>query len=263
MHSTFHSSLTVFLALTHRSYKMIRSNFSSLIVDGIVLICVNAAVFGYLFPAIGMSSQFIAPAFLGSTMRLFLNIGYGISLQLVNDITFKRYIDYLLTLPMGKNWLISSFVLRFAIELIIITLPLLAGGLFLLSNKISLTHAQWPLFAIIYLMTVLFFAMLFAALAFLSPYDWFMRNLWPRRLAPMMVFSSALVPWKPIYALSPAIAIPFLLNPITYISEGLRSSLLESDNYISPMICLGMLLFFITLIWFLLRYAFNKSLNPV
>lgn len=256
-------SFKTFLALTSRNFKIIVKQLRETLVDGIIFALLNMLLFIYLFPVIGMSADLIGPVFLGSLVSLFFNLGFSLSLRIVFDLKFRRFLDYQLTLPISLFWLFSSYVLAFFAELFMSTTPIIIFSLFILRTKIQLMHANWLLFIIIYLLILLFFSILFLALGILYEYTWFLDNIWPRRLAPLLILGCVYVPWSKVYNLSSIIGSILLVNPITYVSEGLRSSLLGTNGYISPLLCITVLIASIVLSVMLLMYSVKKQLNPV
>lgn len=262
MKRTLHHNFLTFYALTKRNIKTIRSQLTDTIIDGIILTSLNVLVFGYLFPAMGMSAQLVAPVFLGSLLTMFFNLGFSLAMRVVFDIKFNRFIDYHLTLPISKAWLFASYILAFFAELFISTTPVLVFGLFALQSKIPLENAQWLLFVGIYLLALLFFSIFFLALGLLYPYVWFIDNIWPRRLTPLIICGSVYVPWFRVNQLSPLLGRLFLLNPVTYVAEGLRSSLLNNPLFLSPLLCSSALIIS-SIVGLLLLKQSIKKLNPV
>lgn len=241
MKTYYQSNFLVYCALLARSFKTLKQQLPNTIIDGIILTSLNVLVFGYLFPAMSMPESLVAPVFLGSLITMFFNLGFTLATRMVRDLKFTRFIDYLLTLAMDKKWLFGYYVSSFVIELAVSTIPILILGLWALSGKIDLSHANWPLFILVYFMGITLFSIMFLSISFLYPYLWFIDNIWPRRLTPLVISGSVYAPWQRIYQLSPGLGYFFLLNPITYVAEGLRSSLLGGPNYIATPICIGAL----------------------
>ena len=88
-------------------------------------------------------------------------------------------------------------------------------------------------------------------------------HLWPRRLSPLFSFGANFLIWKKVYAFSPKISYLLLANPTVYLSEGLRSTLLDEQHYLPLYICIGMAIFFITFFIGVLAHGVKKRLDPV
>ncbi len=61
-------------------------------------------------------------------------------------------------------------------------------------------------------------------------YDWFLENIWARRINPLVVFASFFFTWKAAHRFSPKISYIMLANPFTYISEGMRATLIGDHH---------------------------------
>lgn len=251
-----------FLALTRRNLKIIFKQLSKPLIDGGIFAVLNMLLFVYLFPVIGMSNDLIGPVFLGSFVSIFFSLGFSMALRIVFDLKYERFIDYQLTLPISLFWLFSSYVIAFFFELFMSTAPILILSLIVLQTKTHFMQMNWPLFIFIYILILFFFSILFLAFGILYEYTWFLDNVWPRRLAPLIGLGCVYVPWMKVYHLSTTIGAALLLNPITYVSEGLRSSLL-GKGYISPLLCIAVLMVSIVLSALLLVHSIKKQLNPV
>jgi len=235
--SSFVQSGRIFLHLVHRDSKVLRARWKKILIDNVISISVFVLVYGHLFPAMGMGASLIGPMFIGSSAMSFFQLGFGLSIKFVQDLKFNRYIDYQVALPLKIEWLFFSYIINFMIEAILVTLPMLVFGIFLLGNKFVIVHTSWFLFGVIYLLTTFFFATLFLWLSFASEYSWFWANVWPRRLEPLFLFGAVFVPWKPLYAFSPFLGIVFLLNPVTHMVEGLRTTLIGGDQFLPFWVC--------------------------
>ena len=146
MQPIYTTSMRVFLALLKRTFFVIVPQLKNTLIDGLFLTSIYVLLFGYLYPEMGMRSNFIGPVFIGSILTLLCSLSFSLAVRMVNDLKYQRFIDYLFTLPIAKTWLFGWYVASFLIELVLATAPLLMFGLFLLRNKIDLTHLQLPLF---------------------------------------------------------------------------------------------------------------------
>ncbi len=263
MQPIYTTSMRVFLALLKRTFFVIVPQLKNTLIDGLFLTSIYVLLFGYLYPEMGMRSNFIGPVFIGSILTLLCSLSFSLAVRMVNDLKYQRFIDYLFTLPIAKTWLFGWYVASFLIELVLATAPLLMFGLFLLRNKIDLTHLQLPLFIPIYAASVLFCSICFLAFSILYDYEWFFDNIWPRRLTPCLIASCSMFPWQKVHAFSPLIGKLFLLNPVTYIAEGLRGALFDPALSLSPLVCLGMLCICNGLAVCLLIHSVKKTFNTV
>jgi ABC-type polysaccharide/polyol phosphate export permease len=254
-------NIRVFCALLRRDLYILSRQLKDFLIDGAIIIITRATLFCYLLPAMGMPEHFIGPAYIGGIISLLLNLNFAQAMLVVFDLKFNRFIDYQLTLPIDPRWLWLQKVLSIAINVFFITAPLIGAGIAILSLQISNMNVHpLPLLGV-YLVSLLFLATFILGCAINYSYDWFMLNIWPRRLTLMFCLGGVLFPWKAVYAFSPVIGRFFLLNPCTYIAEGFRSALLGGNEYISYTICIPVIIGFIGLAWAFLLVSIRKRFD--
>lgn len=252
----------VFLNLLKRDVKNTFSNFKHTIIDSFILAFFISLLYGLFFPALGMSTTLSVPLFLGSIVNLLTSVSYSKCVSIKSDIEFKRVIDYHLTLPISKYWLLFEYIIAFTIDLIISSLPGLLLGLAAL-NYLSDFKINFMMLILIFIVSSLFYSIMFLIIAFGLSWNWFINNTWERLLAPMSHFGAIFFVWNRLNNVSPILAKIALFSPITYITEGLRSTLVTHEIYISTIYCLTVLLCGSFLLIVPLVYVFNKKFDPV
>lgn len=246
-----------------RNMIRIKKEFSSTLIDGLILTSSNALVFGYLFPSMGMNSALVAPVFVGTLVTMIFNLGFSLAARVVVDLEHNRFIDYQITLPLGSWGVLCSYIASFFIELIISISPLIVFGMMALSEALKWGNVNWLWFIPIYSISLLFVSVFFLALGLRYQYYWFFDNVWPRRLTPLVISGCIFIPWTTIARFSPLIGFVSLLNPVTYISEGLRSSLLGGTAYIAPQWCLLGVMIWLAFSLIFLAQSKNKQITMV
>jgi ABC-2 type transport system permease protein len=256
----FKNNFFVFLALLKKDVKVLLSNFKTVLIDSIVHSSCFILLFGYFLPALGMSKEYSLPMFLGSVLLTSVSTSYSRTIGIKSNLEFSKFINYHLTLPFTKNWLIAEYVAAFTFDLFLATFPIIIFGITILKPDAFVNFA-W--FMPIYLLSLLFFAILFMLIAFSTRWDWFINNVWERILNPLIQTGCVLYIWHNLFKFSPTLGNLVLLNPITYVAEGLRGSLLQSDIYISPAICISAILVLSIILFIFLIRSINKLLDPV
>lgn len=260
----FASNITILRALIARDMRVIKTRLSSLIVDGLILVVVAVLVFGNLLPMMGMPKQLIAPVFLGNSLSFFLaSLGYNWAMRMAYDLKFDRFIDYFLTLPLSKPWLFAYYILSFIIEVTIVTLPMVTIGIIALGNNFGPINGNFFMFLGMYFLSLLFWGLFFLGSAFVYDYQWFRNNMWARRIMPFFCSAPAFFTFKTITAIMPSMSKFMMLNPVTYIIEGLRASLLGGPEYLPITVCLGGSFMAIILLYARLQHGIYKQLDPV
>jgi len=261
--NSFNSDCSIFLVLLRRDFVVLQTNLLSIMLDFLPVLIVQVVTFGYLLPTLGMPASMVAPVYLSSMLALFLQFGFTFAIKTAYDLKYNRFIDYHMTLAISKFWLLASYTMSQVIEMLIVSLPLYTIGIALLHNHFNLAAIHIGAAICIYLLMLLFFATFFSALAYTFSITWIMDNAWSRFLTPMWLFSSSFVLWKQTYAWSKFTAYAMLASPMTYIAEGLRSSVIGGDAFIPWYLCALALVIFISINCICLFYGIKKRLDPV
>jgi ABC-type polysaccharide/polyol phosphate export permease len=255
---------TIFRALLARDVKVLKQRLLGMIIDALILMVIAILVFGQMLPLMGMPKSLIAPLFLGNSLSFFLaSLGYNWSLRLAHDLKFDRFIDYFLTLPLPKEWLFCYYLTSFIMEATIITLPMITIGIIGLGDSFGPINGSFFIFVCHYFLVLLFWGLFFLGSVFIYSYQWFRGNMWARRIMPLFVFGTAFFTLKTISSIIPLSSKLMLLNPVTYIIEGLRSSLLGGPDYLAFPLCLLGTLCAIGGMYMRLQYGMYKTLDPV
>lgn len=258
------STLQTMCALLLRDLKVLMVSLRGTLIDGFILMFVYVIVLGYLLPTMGMPSHFIAPVYMGNLILFFLQYGFAAGFKQLSDLRSTRFIDYQLTVPISTGWLITTHVITGVIQLAAITLPLVTVGVFILRAHFNPATMNIPGFFIMYLLSLTLTTITFMAAAYWYTYEWYLANIWPRRLSPLACFGGVFFPLAQVEQIVPTLSILFRINPITYLGEGLRAGLLGSHASVVPLwqsmlITVG----FILLACWGLKKGFKKRLDPV
>lgn len=261
--NTLQSNFYVFCALIRRNMRVFSAELVNTIIDGFVLVVSDVILFGYFLPLMGMSRELIAPLYIGTLIFILFFLGENLAIRHVFDLKYDRFIDYHITLPISKSWLFAHYIISFMIEALILSIPLLIAGFVLLpTTNLSIDLPRIMAALALYLLVLLFFGIFFLYMSLSSSYEWFMDNLWPRVLSPLYSFGCTVFTWHQVYSISKPLALVCLLNPMTYISEGLRS-LLIGGEFIPAWICTLVVILSIFGCAFLLKNSVKTQLDPI
>lgn len=256
-------NMRVFCALLQRDMLLLKRSIGSKLIDGAFMCFIIVVATGYLLPALGMSTDMIGPMFVNIFFNIFFMFGFSMSINFANEIKHKGRIFYLATLPTHRFWIIASYVANFIIESTIIVLPLLIVGLFFLQDSITFITPNPLMFTLVYFASTIFFGLFMLLMSIHYSYDWFLDNIWPRRLSPMFSFGATFFLWKQTYAVAPPLALLALLNPLVYICEGLRSGFIGGNAFINGWYCLVALILLSLITAITLNSSIKKRLDPV
>ena len=268
MHTaSFMAHLHICLELLKRDMYLLKKNMWGKCLDGILLTCTQLIMYGKLFPLLGMPKEYILPIYVGSTtLLLFISLGFTMAINIVISALHEGHaqFEYFFTLPCPKKWIFVYHVLSFVIETALITLPLLLVGIFCLADNggLLIVSSAFSFFPF-YFASLTVIATFFLAIAFVHRPQWFLDNVWPRRIGPLMSLSSAFFSWKLVASYAPIMGTVLLLNPMTYITEGIRATLLPHAPHISLLFCCAALALFFIFCCYLLQKGVYKQLDPV
>lgn len=252
-----------FGALVHRDFKFVLSELSTRIIDGLVIAGIQIMVIAYFLPLLGMPASLIGPLFVGTITQVVFSAGYSISFKYASDLNHAQFINYQMALPLPKAWLFAQIILSLLIELMMVTLPIIVFGSIVLSSSLPINPPSWILLLGMYLLNLFFYSLLFLQISFSTSYTWFIDNVWARRFTPLFFFGCGYYTWKGLLNFNSTIAYIFLLNPLTYVHEGLRAALFGNENYLPLIVCITMVSFACLILAFLLAKAVKKRLDPV
>lgn len=239
---TLASSIYTCLALIRRDIHALKKTFMPSFIDGLCVLGAQLILIRYLYPALGMPQQLIAPLYAGILIFTLIHHGFGLALQTLIDLRSQRRIDYYALLPLSKNWLAAHYITRVSLQMIITSLPLVTIGIMVLGDALPRTHLHIPLFIGTYFLTTITCATWFLVSSFHYTYDWFLDHIWQRRLDPLVYTGALMFPWLSIATISPCAGMLALFNPFTYITESLRYALTGNVQYLSPCLCLPCML---------------------
>lgn len=263
MEALFWQRVRTVSALMHRDLKVMKGSLVNTIVNGGIFIALQAFIYGHLFPIIGMNSEIATSMCIGQFIIAINILSFLIAEKVAFDLNSTRFIEYHLGLPLPKRWLFGQYIARFFVETFVATIPLFLLGGLVLGPHLRIIATNWFALIIIYLLTCLFFAVLFLALSISLSFRWFIERMWSCILAPLMMCSSLFFDWHSIKEASPFLAKLFLCNPVTYIAEGFRSSVIGSTDYISTVVCVPVIAFATLMLVAILAYGINNRLDPV
>lgn len=238
MYKNFKKYSKIFWELLKTDLIVFGHNLIGNIIDCIIWVTLTMFVFAYIFPSLGMTKDYGA-LWLGSAIASWAIFeAWPSILTFISDIKGNNSISYELTLPIPSWLIIIKRILGYTINSMAITLIILPLGKLILWNNISFANFNILKFILIFI-TINIFASTFAHfLTSLIPSLERIGTAWMRILFPMWFLGGAQFPWYAINQMSPKLGKISLLNPIIYMMEGSRASILGQQNFISLWYCL-------------------------
>lgn len=249
-------------ALLKKNLIVLRKNLASRLLDGFLVSATMFLIYSKLFPLLGMPTSMIPPLYLGAIAIFIFFLNFSYAMRTMFDLEYNRLIDYHIILPLPKSWLIATQTVYSIIETSLVTIPLFAMGLAGIEG-FSLSPASLLSFAAIFLLANTFYALFFLGVSYWYSFHWFLQNVWPRRLTIMLNFGASFLLWKQVHAISAPIAYIMLCNPLTYIAEGTRASLIGGSSFISLPVSLVAIIISIGFALLIVSFGIKKRLDPV
>lgn len=253
----------LFWALIRRDMKVLQSHIMAFWFDGALTVLCFYLMYGHLLPLMGLDRAITASVFMGMFTAFCFTVVHATEQRTVLDLAFHRTIDYYVTLPISLDWLIVRHVVSGVIALMLTAFPVLVFGRIIFAPSVDFAQGNLFVFLLACLTMLLMITIWIAAVAFSVSYPWFRDNMWMRFLTPLLFLGCEIVPWKAIYAFSPALGCLCLLSPITFGIEGMRGAITGGINYLSPWLCIAGEFAWIIVGIILLRYRVRRRLDAL
>jgi len=260
MNKTFY--FNVYKDLIRTDILIARQTFLDKFIDLTIWVVLTVGVTGYIMPYFGLSNfgVFQLGGIIAATGLFEL---YSNAVDLVGDFEGDRVINYYLTLPI-PSWLVilakASYYFILYLTLAIIMLPI---GKICLWNQLDLTTINYGKLLLALIFQSMFYScfVLWAA----STIENMARlgNIWARYIFPMWFMGGFQFSWLALFSIMPAIAYLTLINPMMYITEAVRTSILGQAEYLNFWMCLAAIALFSALSLYLSMYNLKKRLDFV
>jgi hypothetical protein len=249
--------------LLSRDMVVIKKRLPDDLVNVAILVSFFSIVFGVLGPLMGLPVKFIADTFIGNIVGAAVFIGFVRASNDLSDLTYNKFFDYRRILPISGGWLMFVHIISYVIHMMLVIMPILLAGKLILGSRLDFSHAHWGLYAIMHPLVLWLIASFFVCIVFTASFYWFRFNIWQRILTPLNQFGCVFYSWKKAFLFSPKIAFGLLFNPLTYCNEGLRATLLGTQNYLNPVQCIAVVFLTICGLNLLLVTVVRKKLDWV
>lgn len=228
---------------------------------GIIYPTLWSISFGLLLPYYGLGHQdalMTTMMICGSFIWIVLPVTYHLNMDLMYEINNKGYIWYYLTFAPSTLLLVERLIFSTFISLVsavpfFCMIKLILGNLFL-SATLSV-----PLLLGIITSSGLFCGAFNIFTMTIVYNDIQMTNFFIRIVMPAVNFGCFLVPWYAMRSIHPLIGFLTLANPFTYITDGLRSSIVGNSLFIPASYCVGALTGFAMIFIILAAFFFKRK----
>lgn len=220
-------------------------------------------VSGYMLQAFGLADDFGAFQLGGILACVGLFELYGNAVTFVSDLEGDRTIAYYLTLPTHTVTVLCSHIFYYTTIGTIMSIATLPLAKLILWNKLNLLAIAWPKLLFFILLINIFCATATLLLSSFVPSMDKFDILWTRFIFPLWILGGFQFSWYSVHSTAPKLSYLLLLNPIIYMSEGIRAALLGQDGAINFWICCTVLLVMFIGVAFWSFKALKKRLDFV
>jgi ABC-2 type transport system permease protein len=248
----------VFRALLARDIVVVRRELVYFLMRTAMQPIMFAVVFGYLLPKMGFVKPGYTAALLPGVLAVSLALAavQSVALPMVTDFGFSREIEDRLLAPI-PNWLVAlQKVVSGTLQALIAAAFVLPVARLVMGPIPGLSLAHVGSIVLVTIFGAVAFSMMGLYLGCVVAAQQ-IGLLFGIVVAPMIMFGCAYYPWRGLDA-APLVKYLVLLNPLTYIAEGLRGVLIPAMPHMPLPAVLGALTVMTLVFWRLGLRAFMK-----
>ena len=243
------SALRVFLALLRRDAWVMRRELPSFLIRTTLQPLLFTTVFGFLLPSMGLVQGFYVSALLPGILAISVSLAclQAVALPMVVEFGLGGEIEDRLLAPVPIELIAHEKVVIGVIQGIVTALFVFPLTRLIMGPVPALTLANaGAALAVLILGAAAFSALGLVLGTAISPQR--VSLLFSAIIAPMMFFGCAYHPWQGLDRV-PAMKVAVLVNPLVYLSEGLRGTLTPSLPHMSLPIAMAALALIAAAFW--------------
>jgi ABC-2 type transport system permease protein len=252
------SASSVFLALLRRDIRVARKELPFFLVRTTMQPLLFLIVFGYLLPKMNFLGKGYQTALLPGILGVSLSLSaiQSVALPMVQDFGWTKEIEDRLLAPVPTRLICGEKIIAGSIQGVIAAAFVLPIARLVMGPipALTLSHAGEVLLIVV-----------LGSIAFSSLGMWLGTAIAPQQIglmfsvivAPMLFFGCAYYPWRGLDVV-PVIKYLVLVNPMVYVSEGMRGALTPSVPHMPLLAVLSALGLIATVFWALGMRSFYK-----
>jgi len=255
-----------FFQLLHRDFYIFGKRLKTYGINYLIIYPLLAIlIFGYIQPGVifGAGSAKASIILMVGTFALnSVQICFSLISPLMYDIEGDRFIDYQMML-LPPRVLFFELIAFPALFSFIIAMPFFPLARLLLPSYFDALNTSWVGLLLMNLVCSYFFASYVLMVMCFIKRSFNVRYFWIRINWPLVVLGGFWVPWALLNSRFKLYSWLALIDPYTYITEGLRSALVGNDPFIAYPICILALIFFSGVFNILALYFFKRKLDHI
>lgn len=242
MVNSFH--FHVFKQLLWTDFKIFSQNISDKIINFLIWVITSVCVNSYLMSAFGVTQEYSTFMIAGFCATAGFFEIYPSVVAWISDIEGDQIISYYLTLPIPSWLVLVRMIVFFAISSGILSLIVLPVCKIIAWNRFDIGMFNAIKFLTMFTaMNIFFGSFTLVTTSFINNMS-SLGNVWMRFVYPVWFLGGFQYSWITLYKSWPNFSYLALFNPMTYIMEGIRASILGQEGYISFGICIFLTVIF-------------------
>jgi len=255
---------TTFYALLHKDITISNKRWINRSIDALVWAGSSLIIAHHIMPLFGITD----PAY--GTFTLIGNLAiWGLFEMLTSigiflgDLQGDKTIGYYLSLPLPSWMFFIEQAFASAYRSLASSILILPLGKLILGNDLILYNINWPHFIIALLIINIFYGFFTLFIASYVQDLSALTMVRSRIMFPLWFLGGFQFPWKMLYSVAPKLAFISLCNPIIYVMDGIRSTILPQEQYLPFWTCMGMLVLFSALFGYIGIQKLKKRLDCI
>jgi ABC-2 type transport system permease protein len=243
-------AIETFFALMRRDMAVFLPTWKDRFINAIIWCVLTLLIFEYIMPQAGLMHYGVFMSIGTAATSGFFEVTDNVS-RFIADLEGERSISYYLTLPLPQWAVFVRLALSNALQALCVSSLFLPITKLFLQDRFSLASMSYGKFILVFILAHLFYGFfsLFIAVQVKSLYT--MNNVWMRIIYPLWWLGGFQFSWSVLYKTNPYIAYVNLLNPLVWILEGVRGSILGQAGYLPFWTCIAVIVVYTIVVGFI------------
>lgn len=221
--------------------------------------------FGYIQPGIYFGpghSKISIVLLVGTFCNSMISFCYTLMYPFSFDLEGDRFADYQMTL-LPPRWILAKHILFPALLAMLVSVPFFPLAFAVLPMYFKDLNTNWPaLITVVIAAALTCSSYVMVALCMIKKAN-NVRHFWLRLNWPLVVIGGLWIPWHLLDAHLPWLGTIALFDPFTYFTEGIRSALIGSGQFINHTFCIVALLISFCIFSLVASYFFKRKMDHV
>src|SRR5579885_3447417 len=234
-----HSLKTFFQFFRRDWYVYWHRNTHYIINYGILFPVLFSVTFCYIQPAVyfGANNALMGTTvFIGHILIIILVLAFNLMMKMLFDLEGDRYINFQIAL-LSPRLVLLERIFFCSVFVFIMGLPFFPVAKLLMQDHFVTAEVSWPIVIIMLYLSALCCAAYMQCIICVINNIRTVRRFWMRVNFMLITLGGLFIPWHIVSDFSPTLGYITLLNPLIYITEGLRRAIIGTPNFLPVTTC--------------------------